>query len=99
MLNRFSRVQLLCNPMDHTRQPPLSMGLSRQEYWSGLPCPSPGDLPDPVIEPMSLTSPALADRFFTTNATWEAHEAYFRNLKTRFPLIPGWNLTFCYMAV
>ena len=38
---------------------PLSMGFSRQEYWSGLPCPPPGDLPDPGIEPLSLTSPAL----------------------------------------
>ena len=75
-------------------QAPLSMGFSRQEHRSGLPCPPPGDLSNPVIEPVSLTSPALADRFFTTNATWEAHEAYFRNLKTRLPLIPGWNLTF-----
>ena len=41
------------------------MGFSRQEYWSGLPCPPPGDLPDPGIEPESLTSPALAGRFFT----------------------------------
>ena len=47
------------------------MGFSRQEYWSGLPCPPPGDLPHPGIEPGSLTSPALADRFFTTSATWE----------------------------
>ena len=53
-------------------QAPLSMGLSRQEYWSGLPCPSPGNLPDPGIKPMSLLSPALASRFFTTSATWEA---------------------------
>ena len=44
----------------------LSMGLSGQEYWSGLPLPTPGDLPDPVIEPMSPDSPALAGRFFTT---------------------------------
>ena len=43
------------------------MGFSRQEYWSGLPCPAPGDLPDPGIEPTSLTSPALAGRFFTTS--------------------------------
>ena len=43
-------------------QAPLSMGFSRQEYWSGLPFPSPGDLPDPGIKPKS---PALADRFFT----------------------------------
>ena len=45
-------------------QAPLSMGFSRQEYWSGLQFPSPGDLPDPGIEPMSLVSPALAGRFF-----------------------------------
>ena len=49
-------------------QAPLSMGFSRQEYWSGLPCPLPGDLPDPGIEPTSLTS-ALAGQFFTTSAT------------------------------
>ena len=48
------------------------MGFSRQEYWSGLPCPPPGDLLDPGIEPRSLTSPALASRFFTTSTTWEA---------------------------
>ena len=47
------------------------MGFSRQEYWSGLPCPSPGDLPHPGIEPESLVTPALADGFFTTSATWE----------------------------
>jgi len=50
----------------------LSMGLSRQEYWRELPCPSPGDLPDPGIEPASLMSPALAGGFFTTSAAWEA---------------------------
>ena len=52
------------------RQAPLSMGFPRQEYWSGLPCPSPGDLPDPGIKPTSLMSPALADGFFTTGTTW-----------------------------
>ena len=50
-------------------QGPLSMRLSRQEYWSGLPYPPPGDLPDPGVEPMSLMSPALAGGFFTTHAT------------------------------
>ena len=59
----------LCNPVDH--QAPLSMGFSRQEYWSGLPCPLPGDLSDPGIKPMSLMCPTLAVGFFTTNATWE----------------------------
>ena len=48
------------------------MGFSRQEYWSGLPCPPPEDLLDPEIKGMSLTSPALAGGFFTTGATWEA---------------------------
>ena len=52
---------------------PLSMGFSRQEYWSGLPCPSPGDCPDPRIKPASLMSSALAGRFFITSTTSEAH--------------------------
>ena len=47
------------------------MEFSRQEYWSGLPCPPPGDLPIPGIEPSSLMSPALAGGFFTTSTTWE----------------------------
>ena len=47
-------------------QAPSSMGFSRQEYWGGLPCPPPEDLPDPGIEPPSLMSPALVGRFFTT---------------------------------
>ena len=53
-------------------QASLSMGFSRQEYWSGLPCPPPGDLPDPGIELAFLMFPALAGRFFTTSTTWEA---------------------------
>ena len=56
----------LSDPMDCTCQAPLSMGFSRQEYWSGLPFPSPGDLPDPGIKPASLKSPTLAGGFFTT---------------------------------
>jgi len=48
------------------------MGFSRQEYWSGLPCPPPGDLPDPGIELTSPTAPALAGEFFTTSTNWEA---------------------------
>jgi len=48
------------------------MGFSRQEYWSGLPHPPPGDLPDPGIEPETLISSALAGRLFIARATWEA---------------------------
>ena len=48
------------------------MGFSRQEFWSGLPFPPPGDLPNPGTEPASLMFPALAGEFFTTGTTWEA---------------------------
>ena len=61
-------VRLFVNPWTVALQAPLSMGFSRQEYWSELPFPSPGDLPDPGIEPRS---PALTGRFFTTSSTWE----------------------------
>ena len=52
-------------------QSPLSMGFSREEYWSGLPGTTPRDPPNLGIEPASLMTPALAGRFFTTNTTWE----------------------------
>ena len=53
-------------PWTGASQVPLAIGLPRQEFWSELPFPTPGDLPDPVIEPVSPASPALADRFFIT---------------------------------
>ena len=56
----------LCDPMDWGHQAPLSMEYSRQEYLNGLPFPTPEDLPNPGIKPMSLASPTLAGRFFTT---------------------------------
>ena len=62
-------------------QASLSMGFSRQEYWCGLLCPPPGNLPNPGIKPAPLTSPALAGRFFTTRATWEALKASIRSVK------------------
>ena len=64
-------VRLFSTTWTIARQAPLSMGFSWQEYWSGMPCPPPGDLPDPWIEPVSLKSPALAGRLFTTSTTWE----------------------------
>ena len=54
-------------------QAPLSMEFSRLEYWSGLPFPTPGDLPDPGIQLASLASSTLAGGFFITSATWEAY--------------------------
>ena len=68
----LSHVQLFGTPWTIACQSHLFMGFSRQEYWSGVPFPSPGNLPYPGIEPVSLMSPALAGGFFTTSATWEA---------------------------
>ena len=62
----LSRVQLFAIPRTVAFLALLSMGFSRQEYWSGLPCPPPGDLPDLGIEAVSLASPALVGGFFTT---------------------------------
>ena len=66
VLRGFSHVQLCVTQWTVACQGPLSMGFSRKEYWSGLPCPPPGDLPDPGTELVSCTSPALAGGFFTT---------------------------------
>ena len=72
MLSHFNRVLLFVTLWTIACQAPLSMGFSRQEYWSGLPCPPPENLPDPEMETLLLISPALADGFFTTSMTWEA---------------------------
>ena len=74
LLSCFSWVQLFAILWDTARQAPLSMGFSRKEYWSGLPCPPPGDLPNAETEPTSLVSPALAGGCFTI--TWEAWKLF-----------------------
>ena len=71
----LSQVQLFETPWTVAHQVLLPMEFSRQAYWSGLPFPTPGDLPDPGIEPTSLVSPVLAGGFFTTSASWEALNA------------------------
>ena len=63
---------ILCNTMAIALQAPLPMGFSRQAYWSGLPCPPSGNLPNPGIKPTSLKSPALVGGIFTTSALWES---------------------------
>ena len=74
----FQLCLTLCDLSSIAHQAPLPMGFRNtahgilQEYWSGLPCTSAGDLPDPGIEPGSLVSPAAAGGFFTTSTTWEA---------------------------
>ena len=68
-----SCVRLLVTLWTVAHQAPLSMGISRQEYWSELPSPTPGDLPDPGIEHESLVSPVLAGGFFTTEPPGKFH--------------------------
>ena len=84
MLSHFSRVQLFATLWTITHQVSLSIEFSRQEYWSGLPCPSPEDLPNSGTEPVSVPS-ALADGIFIISATWEA-------IKRSYQLINEWNL-------
>ena len=64
----YNKAKMDCNPPGSSVR-----GFSRQEHWSGLPCPPPGHLPHPRTEPESLVCPALAGRFLTTSATWQAH--------------------------
>ena len=73
----LSCVQLFATPWSVAHQAPLSMGFSKQEYWSGLPCPSPGDLPKPGIQPRSpalqadslLSEPPIFTKTFFTNSS------------------------------
>ena len=68
----LSCVLLFAIPWTVAHQAPLSMGFSRQEYWSGLPFPMPEDLSNPRIKHISLMSPALEGRFFATSVSWES---------------------------
>ena len=69
----LSHVQLFAAPWTIACQISLSMEFPRQEYWNGLPFPTPGDLPNLGIEPTFLASPPLADRFFTTEPSRKPH--------------------------
>ena len=71
----FSCVQLFATPWTTVLQTPLSMEFFKQEYWSGLPLLTPGDFPDPGMEPTPPVPPAFASRFFAASATWEASDA------------------------
>ena len=76
MLSRLSHVWLCAILWTVAHHLPLSKGFSRQEYWIGLPCSPPGDLHNQEIELVSVTSPALAGRFFTTSATWKPRHTH-----------------------
>ena len=85
MPSHFSPVRLFPTPWTVAHQAPLSVGFSRQEYWSGQPLPSPGDLPNPWIEPTSLMSPELTGSFPSTSATWEARDIHTYIFTTTSP--------------
>ena len=70
----LSHVPLFVTQWTVVSQSPLSIEFSRHEYWSGLPFPTPGDLPDPGVTPASLVSPALAGGFFTTAPLGKPHK-------------------------
>ena len=76
-LSCFSRVRLFATLWTVARQAPLSMGFSRQECWSGLPCPPRGDLPNWGIQLASACVSCIAGVFFATSTTWEAHYTWF----------------------
>ena len=78
LLSRFSLVWLFATPWTAAYQAPLSMDFSRQEYQSGLPFPSPGDLPNPGVEPASPASPTLARGFFTTAPPGKPYKICFQ---------------------
>ena len=82
-----SCIQLYVTLCTIAHQSPLSLGFSRQEYWTGLPCPPPGDLPNPGIKPTSLPSPALAGGLFTTITTWEAQVEAQSSINVKFTLL------------
>ena len=81
MQSHFTHAQLFVNPWARARQAPLSMGFSRQQYWSGLPFPSPEVLPNPGIKPRDRTQVScIAGRFFTVWATREAYATILQHV-------------------
>ena len=98
MLSCFIHVWIFETLWNVAHQAPLSMEFSRKEYWNGLSFPSPGDLPDPRLEPESLTSPVLAGELFTTSAipfqsqSWYSTSIVFSVLV--WPVFIIWNASF-----
>ena len=99
MVGCFERVQLSVTLWTVAHQAPLSMGFSRQEYWNGLSCPPPGDLPNPGIESTPLMSPALAGWFFTTSVTWKVSTEHFKtlNIAELFSTMPQFDSIFYFV--
>ena len=98
-LHHFSRVQLLVTLWTAAHQAPLSMGFSRQEYWSGLPCPPPEDLPDPGIEPGSPALQVVSVLCGSLGKLWFVLETLIKNqLSQVYPLASGVaELPWCFL--
>ena len=88
VVQSLNRVRLFGTPWTVAHQAPLSMRFSRQEYWSGLPCPPPGDLPNPVIDP---ESPVLAGGFFTAEPPGKPHLTHRKSQSKVHYGIHQWN--------
>ena len=82
VLSHFSHVTLLVTPWTVAHQAPLSMGFSRREFWGGLPCPPPGDLPHPGMETASPVAPALQADFLLLSH-WGSPESYSKVKKSK----------------
>ena len=93
---------ILTTPWTVAHQAPLSMEFSRQEYWSGLPCLPPGDLPHPGIELTSLMSPALLGDFLTSRIIWAFNvfilPSFLKGIFTMFRIL-GWHFFKCFKDV
>ena len=89
VLSSLSHVQLFVTLWTEALQSPLSMGFSRQEYWSGLPCPAPENLPDLGIELMSLNISCIG--FFNTSTNWEARSAHMREKINLYPYLTSYT--------
>ena len=81
----LNHVQIFATPWTVAHQAPLSTGFSRQEYWSGLPCPPPGDLPDPGTEQEASCTFCIAGEFFTTEPLWEPQWPFMLSQMAVFP--------------
>ena len=98
VLSSFSHVCLFATLWMVARQAPLSMRFSRQEYQGGLPCPPPGDLPNPGIQPTRLMSAVLAGSFFTISPTWDPLTNMSSNHHLHL-MVLGLNICRCFDTV
>ena len=94
VFSHVTKLRLFVTPWTVAHQAPLSMEISKQEYWNGMPFPTPGDLLHQGIEQASLASPALAGRFFTTALTGTIKSPKLENIQATLTLCPPYFMRF-----